>query len=325
MSDVTDVRSHAERGDPALAEVPVKATAVAPSTQPGHSPSSPLLVLVHGARHSAFCWSLVTPHLAAHGCRALAIDLPGTGLRGRFPSSMLARPFDRAAYADEPSPSASLTLGDYAGAVEGLVDMLHAAGQGPIVLVGHSLGGLTLHAVGESRADKLAGLIYLSAVLPGDNQSSWETMSSQPSFGTSFNAQGRNGIIAGSAERTGAARIDLHTSDPAVLAEIKAAYCADASDDMFRAWLHMLVPDDPVAPRQQKVRISTTRWGRLKRSYIRCLQDNIIPPALADELVAAIDRFVPANPTIVRSLDASHSPFLSKPRELAALLTQLAR
>ena len=305
-----------------LAAAGLKAHAAASGDASGTA--SPLVILVHGSRHSSFCWARVTPYLVAKGCRVLAIDLPGTGLGGRFPTSTFARPFDAAAYAVEQSPSAAITLSDYANALGNLVDDLHAAKQGPIVLVGHSLGGLTLNAVGESRSEKLAGLIYLAAVLPSNNESLIDAMSSKPSFGTSFNAQGKNGVIPGSAAKTGAGRLDLNTTDPALLATMKAAYCADTSDETFRAWLNMLVPDDAAAPQREKIRISTARWGSLKRSYIKCLQDNIVPPALADELIAAVDLFAPAKKTIVRSLDASHSSFLSKPKELAAVIAELA-
>ncbi len=282
----------------------------------------PLLVLVPGSLHSSFCWARVTPYLVMSGLRVLAIDLPGTGLNARFPVSAYARPFDSAAYLSEVSPDASITLADYVNSVGNLVDQLHQADEGPIVLVGHSLGGLTLNAVGESRSSKIAGLIYLSGVMIGNNESLIPDLFSKPGFGDSYIAQGRTGGI-GDPAVIGASRVDLNTPDPQVRATIKAAYCADASDADFAAWANMLVTDDPVAPLTAKIALTAKNWGSLRRAYIKCSMDHIVPPTLADSLIAAADAFTPKNKTVVRTLESSHSSFLSKPKELAAILADL--
>jgi pimeloyl-ACP methyl ester carboxylesterase len=287
-------------------------------------PRAPLLLLVHGSLHGSACWARLTPWLVEAGLRVLAIDLPGTGLNARFPVSAFARPFDAAAYASEVSPAAALTLSDYADAVGGWVDRLHAAGQGPIILLGHSLGGLTLNAVGQTHADKLAGLIYLAAVMPGPDQNLVDAMFANPNFAASHLAQGISGAVACDPAVIGASRFDLHTPDEAARARMKATYCADVSDEDFRAWAHGLVPDDPFAPLTQKIALTPARWGSLRRAYIKCTQDRVIPPALADDLIAAVDACTPGNRTVVRDIEASHSPFLSRPRELAAMIVDLA-
>ena len=285
----------------------------------------PLLVLVHGSLHSSFCWARVTPHLVEAGLRVLAIDLPGSGLNHPvFPASACARPFDPLAYAGEATASAAITLSDYKKAVGDLVDRLHAVGQGPIILVGHSLGGLTLNAVGESHAAKLAGLINLAAVMPASNQSLMGWVIPILAAAGSYAALGKVGAVAADPVAVGVARFDLHTPDLSVRARIKAAYCADVSDQDFQAWLNLLVPDDALAPYVEPIALTPERWGALPRSYIQCTQDNVVPIAAVDAMVSAVDALVPANPTVLRSLVASHSPFLSKPRELAALIAELA-
>lgn len=80
----------------------------------GRVEALPTIVLIHGSLHGSFCWSRVTPFLVEAGFKVLAIDLPGCGLNGRFPTSTYARPFDPSAYSAEVSPVASLTLADYA-------------------------------------------------------------------------------------------------------------------------------------------------------------------------------------------------------------------
>jgi len=52
--------------------------------------------------------------LAGRGCRVLAIDLPGHGLKAKFPEAYLRQ--DLAALATEPSPLKDVTLDDYVAA-----------------------------------------------------------------------------------------------------------------------------------------------------------------------------------------------------------------
>jgi hypothetical protein len=70
-------------------------------------------------------------------------------------------------------------------------------------------------------------------------------------------------------------------------------------------------PDSPLA-------ISPERYGRVRRAYIECLRDAAIPILLQR-------RMVTAQPCKVFTLDTDHSPFYSRPRELAAFLDAIAR
>ena len=74
-------------------------------------------VLVHGASHGGWCWRHVVPLLEAKGHEVAALDLPGHG-----PGE---------------APDPQVTTADYRDAA------LAALGDGA-VLVGHSLGGLTI-------------------------------------------------------------------------------------------------------------------------------------------------------------------------------------
>jgi pimeloyl-ACP methyl ester carboxylesterase len=290
----------------------------------GRGEQLPTIVLIHGSLHGSFCWSRVTPFLVEAGFKVLAIDLPGCGLNGRFPTSSYARPFDADAYSTERSPLASLTLADYARYTGDIVDRLYANTQEPLVLVGHSLGGITLNAVGESHASKIRNLIYVSAVIPASGETVGDCFATKSAFAASYVAQGKNGSIRPMAD-IGAGRFDLNTPDPAVRSAIRSAYCGDVSDEDFLAWANLLVPDDARGPQNGKTVLTGSNWGSIPRSYIKCMQDKIIPPALADEIMAALDKLTPGNKTVVETLDTSHSPFLSKPQELAQLINRLAR
>jgi hypothetical protein len=86
----------------------------------------------------------------------------------------------------------------------------------------------------------------------------------------------------------------------------------EASDKATRP----LVPE-PVGPASTPVNITAERWGSVPRSYILCTQDRAISPAQQRAMIASVgvDRVV--------EMDSSHSPFISQPERLAALLIDL--
>jgi len=88
-------------------------------------------VLVHGAWHGAWCWDLVRPALERRGHKAIAVDLP----------------------CDDVSSGSK----EYAQVVCDAFDE-------EAVLVGHSLGGLTIPLVATARP--VRKLVFLGALLP---------------------------------------------------------------------------------------------------------------------------------------------------------------
>src|SRR4051794_28829578 len=72
-----------------------------------------IFVLVHGAGQGAWAFGKVGWPLARDGHHVIARDLPGHGLRARFPQSYLERPSDPDRFATEPSPLAQLSAQDF--------------------------------------------------------------------------------------------------------------------------------------------------------------------------------------------------------------------
>src|SRR5688500_19248169 len=60
------------------------------------------------------------------------------------------------------TPPANVTLADNVEKVSRLLDKM----EEQVVLVGHSLGGITISAVAEARRRKLKALVYVCALLP---------------------------------------------------------------------------------------------------------------------------------------------------------------
>ena len=81
----------------------------------------PLLVLVHGAWHGAWCWTALQADLDGRGLPSLAIDLPGHG-------------------------ASTLPFGDLAGDAAHVADVVTRLDR-PVVLVGHSYGGAVIGEV----------------------------------------------------------------------------------------------------------------------------------------------------------------------------------
>jgi pimeloyl-ACP methyl ester carboxylesterase len=102
---------------------------------------APLVVLVHGAWHGAWCWAALQSELDRRGIASIAVDLPGHG------ASLL--PFT-----------------DMHGDAQHVVDVVGKFGR-PVVLVGHSYGGAVIteasHRLARSPDTPIEHLVYLAA------------------------------------------------------------------------------------------------------------------------------------------------------------------
>lgn len=277
------------------------------------------VVLVHGAWHGAWCWSPVVDRLSAAGIRSIAIDLPGHGPGAAFPEGYLDTPQDLTKLAAAPSPLAHLTAEAYREHVVAIVRGLTANGGGPVVLVGHSLGGVTLNGIGEAMPTLVRRLVYLAALSPVAKDAAGAYFS-DPSMATSKALP----LFIGDPAKTGAIRLNARSADRAFQMAAKAAFYGDVSDDRFAAVANLLTPDEPAAIFGAKANVTAANWGRVPRTYIRCTQDQALPIAAQDQFIAEADALVPASRYTVRTLDTSHSPFISAPAELARLLIEAA-
>ena len=100
------------------------------------------IVLIHGAAHGAWCWEEVVPLLRARGFEVTAPDLPGLGA--------------------DTTPPKDVTMESY---IQRIVEAVGDIGP-PVLLVGHSMGGLPISEAAERIPSRISKLIYLTAVLP---------------------------------------------------------------------------------------------------------------------------------------------------------------
>ena len=279
----------------------------------------PAFVLIHGSWHGAWTWSEMTPLLAKAGYASVAIDLPGAGTRARFPQSFLRRPLDKAAFATEKSPVAAVTQEDRTKAAIDAVDHAAGLGTGKVVLVGHSWGGLTISHVAEAVPEKLHALVYLTAFLLPDGMTGGAILG-DPSFEP---AQLGPLFMADPAE-TGGLRIDPRSQDPDYVAQAKAAFYHDVSDDYFTAIASLLNCDEVASTAGVPMAISAERYGKVARHYIRLADDKAIPAGAQDRMVELVDASGIGGTTTVHRMTGSHSPFFAQPEALLAVLDKIA-
>jgi pimeloyl-ACP methyl ester carboxylesterase len=235
-------------------------------------------VLVHGSWHGGWCWDSVKALLENQGHRVMAPDLPGHG--------------------QDRTPIAEITLQRYVDRVLAVID----AQPEPVILVGHSMGGIVITQTAEQRPDKIKTLIYLCAFLPRDGQSLLDLgMQDQVSLLLP-------NLVMREAE-------GYSTIKEEAIHEIFYADCS--AEDAARA--QALLGPDPLAPVVTPVQISEANFGQIPRVYIECLQDRAVGPSLQKQMVAA----TPCQQVL--SLKSSHSPFLAAPQALVAHLLTAAK
>jgi pimeloyl-ACP methyl ester carboxylesterase len=114
------------------------------------------IVLVHGAWANGSSWSEVIPLLEARGFHVVAAHMPLTSLQ------------------------------DDDAAVERAIDRITQANPGPVLLVGHSYGGVVIGDV-PGNDSRVVGLVYVAAFAPDTGQSALSllgSLSSPPPINT---------------------------------------------------------------------------------------------------------------------------------------------
>lgn len=236
-------------------------------------------VLVHGSWHGAWCWYKVIPALEAAGHRVIAPDLPSLGR--------------------DTTPIPAITPRTWPDAIADILD----AQIEPVVLVGHSRGGMVISQAAEARPDKVKSLVYLCAFLLRDGESLLEVAQA----GTDAGPTTTGDLIID--EDAGSVSVR-----PEALESLFYGCCPEEDVTLAR----LLLRPEALAPLAAPIHVTPENYGRIPRVYIECQRDGIIAPQLQREMYAR----TPC--TKVISMDTDHSPFFSQPAELAGHLCTLA-
>ncbi|GAB2808815.1 alpha/beta hydrolase [Streptomyces daliensis] len=281
-----------------------------------HSHAHTVFVLVHGAWHSSAQWAATQRALAGSGAASVAVDLPGHGFDATLPSGYLLP--GQPGLLTEKSPLAAVTMEDCAESVLRTLRRVRRHHR-RVVLVAHSAGGGPASLAAERAPELVDALVYLSAFVPAGRPRFFDYAGS-PENAT---ARGRT-LGLGDPEELGAVRINPLSPDPAYVEALRQTHYHDTPPDRFDRWRSALSTDLPLAVPATPVTVTSARWGRIPRTFLRCADDRALAPAVQDLMIAEADLAMPGdgdgNPFTVRTLPGSHSPFAARPRALAAAL-----
>ncbi len=174
------------------------------------------------------------------------------------------------------------------------------------VLVGHSGGGFDATLAADARPDLVGHIVYLAAALPREGRTYPEAMAISNEEDGDFDAD------------TGEMLSYLKFDEDGAM----------TFADFDGAWKYFYHDCDEATARWAFDRLGPERFGDttvtpvsvpdfwaadLPRSFIVCAQDRSMPRWLADTVAHRLG-------VEQLSIDTSHSPFLSRPAELAGLL-----
>jgi pimeloyl-ACP methyl ester carboxylesterase len=225
------------------------------------------IVLVHGAWHGSWCWEFLRPQLLARSLAVRTVQLPT---------------------ASSPVPAGLSEDAQHLNAVLGTI-------VGPVILCGHSYGGMVISAAETDRAD-VRHLVYLCAYMTEAGESLESSLRGagerRPGHWIRHFPDGRSRVDAGRAAR-------LFYED-----------CPDVT----RAWA--LAQLGPQWGRCLSDRVESPAWRRHPSTYVACARDQVLAPQIQRETYGA-------RAQRVLTLVSGHSPFLSQPEALAQALVSI--
>lgn len=172
----------------------------------------------------------------------------------------------------------------------------------PVVLVGHSRGGIVISEVAQIVPDRIQTLVYLAAFLVPNEKTLADMLA----------------LVPGKAVAEGAIVMDegglTSTISPAKVAPV----FYNTTPDALAARAAKLVCREPLMSFVTPIKTTAARFGSVKRAYIECTQDNAIPIELQREMQKAL----PCKPVV--TLETDHSPFFSAPDALGRALIVIA-
>lgn len=229
------------------------------------------LLLVHGGLHGAWCWEPIRAELSELGVRTEALDLPGHG--------------------DDPTPRSSVTLDSYVQAVNGYI-LQHDLRD--LVLVGHSIAGMSLPMIAAANEERIDEVVFLAALVleKGERGIDLIPEDRRPRYFQQAEASADNTIS-----------VDFESAHARFFNHLNA--------DTARRYFAKLNPQ-PLAPYLEPSPISADSI-RARKRYILCTDDRTFSPEQCRPMAAKLG-------AVPEEIESDHDAMLSHPVELAALL-----
>ena len=240
--------------------------------------SKPNFLFVHGAWQGAWVWDEVIQQLTTQGIFARAFDLPGSGT--------------------DQTPISNVTLDTY---VQAIISQAKSMPLGPLILVGHSMGGAAITAAASAAPNLFHQLVYLCAFLPRTG----ESVAALAKEGHTLSGGGP--IVE---------LVDAGLASRLLPDSIASTFFNDCSPQTMEQILAQFRPQ-PIAPV-----ITPVNWSEgfttLPKTYIHCTRDNAVSSEL--QLLMASR----ANIDDIQTLDSGHEPFITQPDNVVNILLKFA-
>jgi pimeloyl-ACP methyl ester carboxylesterase len=212
-------------------------------------------------------------------------------------AGITALAIDLPGHGNDPGP-----MGDLHGDAAHVSSVLGAL-DGPVVLVGHAYGGAVITEAGSHRA--VSHLVYLAALALDDGESC-STAGSQEAASEGISHSGRPDLAAGYAAGS--------DGTSALEPDVALACFYQDCDPATAAWAIARLGPQPLASLQQPP--YSVAWRTKPSTYVVCANDQAIHPGL--------QRILARRCLTTVEWPTGHTPFLSRPELVAALLADLA-
>jgi pimeloyl-ACP methyl ester carboxylesterase len=239
-------------------------------------------VCVHGSFHGAWRWEHLTPLLEARGHTVVTPNLPGSG--------------------GDTAPLENANLQTYATRIAATIDSV----AGPVVLVGHSMGGIVSSQTAEWRSHRLHAVVYVNGLLLRSGESLVSFIDAHRHLGVEDLVL-KNMWVSGD----GATAVFPRAHSNEVF------YNTSRADQA--AWASGRLRPQPTQVYHDALKLTPERYGRVRRFYIEGLQDRAVSMLYQH----AMTENMPCER--VYTLDCDHSPFLSAHTQLADILEAVAQ
>lgn len=254
---------------------PGKTTGKKPSSTRNH------YLLVHGAWHPEAVWARLKIGLEKAGHEVKTVQLPGLGT--------------------DCTPNAAITLQTH---IDAVMNVLNTFTE-PVILVGHSYGGLLISEVGERAPQKVKQLVYVAAFMLANGESLFDVATQDAN-----SVAGRNLVVSGA---------DVILPPTACIDAFYNYSQTNANPDLdeYAAMMVTLIKPHPAATFVTPIHIGT-HYASLPKLYIRCPNDRAISVNIQDYMLSRFPG------TVVETIpNSDHSPFVSRPQQLLNTLKNL--
>ncbi|WOL16996.1 methylesterase 3-like [Canna indica] len=251
------------------------------------------IILVHGACHGAWSWYKVATHLRSAGHRVTAPDLVASGV-------------------DERRFEDLRTFTEYTQPLLGILSSLPPGER--VILVGHSLGGLSIAFAMDEFPEKIAAGVFVTALMPDSvnppshvfNQLNWQEKTTAATWSDT-----ELGTV-GDKEKGPLSML----FGPKTLAKL---YCLSPPEDLTLAMSLVRPSSVFMEDLSSSPPLSRSGYGSAQKIYVVCGKDEAISESYQRWMIEN-------NPVkeVKEIEEADHMPMMSTPTQLSEMILDVA-